>query len=46
MRIRVEKGEYFNRIDAEDMGVILKNIREKQQGDTITTGRDSWAKEI
>lgn len=43
---QIQESEYFSRIAAEDMGVILKDIREKHRNDTTTADTDSTAADV
>lgn len=43
---QIQESEYFSHIAAEDMGEILKDIREKHQTDTTTADTDSTASKV
>ncbi len=43
---QIQESEYFSHIVAEDMGVILKDIREKHKADTTTANTDSSAAKV
>lgn len=43
---QIQESEYFSHIAAEDMSVILKDIREKHQADTTTADTNSTAADV
>ena len=43
---QIQEGEYFGHIAAEDIGVILKGIREKHRTDTTTADTDSMVADV
>ncbi len=43
---QIQESEYFSHIVAEDMGVILKDIREKHRTDTTTADTNSMAADV
>ena len=43
---QIQESEYFSHIAAEDMSVILKEIREKHRADTATADTDSMATDV
>ena len=43
---QIQESEYFSRITADDMAVILKDIREKHRADTTTADTDSTVADV
>lgn len=43
---QIQESEYFSHIAAEDIGMILKDIREKHRADTTTADTDSLAADV